>query len=56
MPITDWQFWVATSIAAVAAWLVLRPIARPLLRRGVRGRGRVRRTGLTIEGRPANRR
>jgi len=26
LPVHDWQFWVVTAIALVAAWLVLRMV------------------------------
>lgn len=48
MPIADWQFWVVSLVALIAAWVVLRPIVAPLLRR--RPHVPRRKTALTIEG------
>ncbi len=31
MPWADWEFWVATAIAAAAVVLVLRPVLAPFL-------------------------
>jgi hypothetical protein len=45
MPVGDWQFWVVTVLALIAAWLVVRLFIPK--RRAKRGR----RTRLTIEGR-----
>lgn len=58
-PIDDWQFWVATAVAAVALWAV----ARMLLPRGVIARllgrpapGPRRRATLTMDGKPLEKR
>jgi hypothetical protein len=52
LPIDDWQFWVATAIAAGALWIVLRmlfPSGIPFTKKR-RSRGRTRAT-LTVKGR-----
>lgn len=52
LPVHDWQFWVATVIAALALRYVVRmvfPSGLPLMRR----RGRTgRRATLTVERKP----
>lgn len=58
-PADDWQFWVATGIAAVALWAVARMILpRGLVSRllGRRPRGPRRRATLTMEGQPLDKR
>lgn len=48
MPTTDWQFWVATAIALVAAWRVGRlawGVVGGMFRKG---RGASKRASLTI--------
>lgn len=54
-PITDWQFWLVTLIALVAAWFVLREVAPPGMMDRVLGRKKrgQRRASLTIEGKRA---
>jgi len=52
LPFDDWQFWVVTALACVAAFVVLRMVLPPSLipRRLRRGRGQKRAT-LTVGGR-----
>jgi flagellar biosynthesis/type III secretory pathway M-ring protein FliF/YscJ len=44
MPVGDWQFWVVTVLAILAAWFIIRPILRK------RRRGQRRKVKLTIGG------
>ncbi len=55
-PIDDWQFWVVTAAAALAAGWLVRGIARAVLPERLRRRRRGgRRTTLTVGGRPVDR-
>ncbi|MGD9789826.1 MAG: hypothetical protein AB7Q00_03830 [Phycisphaerales bacterium] len=47
-PIGDWQFWVVSAVALVAAWLVLRKV---IPTPGKKRRARERKASLTVEGR-----
>ncbi|MCC6675699.1 MAG: hypothetical protein IT436_01020 [Phycisphaerales bacterium] len=58
-PADDWQFWVATVIAAVALWAVARMVLpRGLVSRllGRPPRGARKRATLTMDGRPLDKR
>ncbi len=46
MPFGDWQFWLVTVIAAMAAWWVL----RPLLPKRRSQSGKQTKVKLTIDG------
>ena len=48
-PIHDWQFWLVTAIAVVAAWFVLREVLPPPLL-GRKKRAQRKHANLTIEG------
>lgn len=53
MPTTDWQFWVVSAIALVAAWrisMMLWKMVRPLFNKGTPP---PRRASLTISAKPA---
>jgi len=53
VPTTDWQFWVVSAIALVAAWRVavfLLRIVKPWFRKG---KPVQRRASLTISAKPA---
>jgi hypothetical protein len=55
-PIDDWQFWVVTAAAAVAAGWLLRGVLRAIVpERYRRRRGRGRRATLTVGGKPVDR-
>ena len=48
MPTTDWQFWVVTAVALVAAWRLGKMVwgvVAPMFRKG---RGVTKRASLTI--------
>lgn len=47
-PIGDWQFWVVSAAALIAAWVVLR---RVIPTPGKKRRARERKASLTVEGR-----
>lgn len=56
LPITDWQFWVATLIAILALRHVLKmifPSGLPLSRK--RRKGKQTRATLTVDRRPVDR-
>lgn len=44
-PVSDWQFWVVSAIALVAAFVVIRTLVP-------RRKKRAKRATLTVEGRP----
>ncbi len=50
MPWSDWQFWIVTIAAAVAAFLMLRPMLRSRS-----GKQKGTRTRLTLGGRTIDR-
>jgi len=52
-PIDDWQFWVVTGAAMVAAWWLLRGLLPRSL--GGKRKRRGRRTTLTVGGRAVDR-
>lgn len=53
-PVTDWQFWVVTLLALLAAAWLIRGLARFLLH-SRKGKAAPKRATLTIDGRPAAR-
>ena len=54
LPVDDWQFWVATALAAAALWYVLtRVLPLPALLGKRKQRGR--RVNLTVGGKPPER-
>ena len=50
-PIHDWQFWVVTALAAVAAAWLVRGLLRFILNQRKGGKAPPKRTTLTIDGR-----
>ncbi|MFO0860860.1 MAG: hypothetical protein U0570_09915 [Phycisphaerales bacterium] len=55
IPWGDWQFWVATVIAILALWLVLRNILPPGLLPFTRPRKKETKASITISGKPLDR-
>ncbi len=59
-PLTDWQFWIASLIAAVAVYCVVRPLiprrssnrACPKCPEGTKPAATSRKAKLTVEGSP----
>ena len=49
MPVHDWQFWVVTALALIAAVYIIRAAIPEKYRPGKRGRGKP--TNLTVGGR-----
>jgi len=55
-PVGDWQFWVVTSAAAIAAlWLLRNLLPIPWLRRRRRRKRGARRATLTVGGKTVSR-
>lgn len=55
LPIGDWQFWVATFIAVLALWLVLRNLLPPGWLPFSRAKGKETKASITIRGKPVDR-
>jgi hypothetical protein len=53
-PVTDWQFWVVTALAACAAAWLIRGLVRFILH-ARRGKSAPKRAMLTIDGRAVSR-
>lgn len=54
-PVSDWQFWVATGLVALAAVWLLRDLL-PTIRRARRRRRTEKRATITIGGKPLQKR
>ena len=52
LPLGDWQFWVVTVIAGVAAWFVLRAVVPEGVwaKIGIRKKKKGKPASLTVEG------
>ncbi|MBN8598208.1 MAG: hypothetical protein J0L78_11095 [Planctomycetes bacterium] len=55
IPWTDWQFWVATVIALLALWLVLRNLLPPGWIPFTKPKGKQTKASITIRGKPVDR-
>jgi len=55
IPWTDWQFWVATVVALLALWLVLRNLLPPGWLPFTKQRGKETKASLTVGGKPVDR-
>lgn len=55
LPIGDWQFWVATIVAILALWLVLRNLLPPGWLPFTKPRPKETKTSITIRGEPVDR-
>ncbi len=55
IPFGDWQFWVATVIALLALWLVLRNLLPPGWMPFSRAKPKQTKASLTVGGKPVER-